>query len=68
VSQPPRQGGAGAGPVGRELGIPVRDLVDAGDRVARDDPDLLSDAPSIVEGRDAGMAQHTHRGIARHDL
>jgi hypothetical protein len=32
------------------------------------DPDLLSDAPSIVEGRDAGMAQHTHRGIARHDL
>lgn len=66
MSQPARQGGAG--PVGRELGVPVQDLVDSGDRVACDDPDLLSDAPSIEEGRDAGIAQHTHRGTGRHDL
>ena len=54
MRQPPLQRRACL--VRRKLRIAIEHVVDAGDRVPRNGPDLLAYAASIVKRRDAGMA------------
>lgn len=47
--------------IGRLLRMPIRHLVDAGDRMVGDGAYLLAHAAGVVKRGDARMAQNAHR-------
>ena len=55
------------GLISGELGVPIEDLVDARDRMARNGPNLLANTAVIMQSRDARVTQNAHRRPARRD-